>query len=65
MPLILSAEEVVRRIAADCAFVDDKCGVGIRLQPAAAIVRAYGAQLRIPQNRKPVRRSPKKQAALF
>jgi hypothetical protein len=30
----------VRRIAAECAYVDDRGGVGIRLEPAAAIVRS-------------------------
>jgi hypothetical protein len=62
---ILTAEEVVRRITTDCAFVDDKGGVGIRLQPAVAIVRAYGEQFRAARNHKPVRRSPKKEAALI
>jgi hypothetical protein len=38
---ILTAEDVVRRIAAECAFVDERGGVGIRLKPAAAIVRQY------------------------
>jgi hypothetical protein len=38
MALILSAEDVVRRIAAECAYVDERGGVGIRLKPAAAIV---------------------------
>jgi hypothetical protein len=40
MPPILTAEDVVRRIAAECAYVDDRGGVGISLEPAAAIVRA-------------------------
>jgi hypothetical protein len=39
MPPILTAEDVVRRIAAECAFVDGRRAVGIRLEPAAAIVR--------------------------
>jgi len=39
MPPILTAEDVVRRIAAKYAYVDDRGGVGIRLEPAAAIVR--------------------------
>jgi hypothetical protein len=39
MPPILTAEDVVKRIAAECAFVDDWGAVGIRLKPAAAIVR--------------------------
>jgi hypothetical protein len=46
MAPILTAEDVVRRIAAECAFVDERGGVGIRLEPAAAIVRRYGEQLR-------------------
>jgi hypothetical protein len=36
----------VRRIAAECAYVDERGGVGIRLEPAAAIVRRYGEQFR-------------------
>jgi hypothetical protein len=32
MAPILTAEEVVRRIAAECAYVDDRGGVGIRLE---------------------------------
>jgi hypothetical protein len=35
MPPILTAEHVVKRIAAECAFVADRGGVGIRLKPAA------------------------------
>jgi hypothetical protein len=35
MEPILTAEDVVRRIAAECAFVDERGGVGIRLRPAA------------------------------
>jgi hypothetical protein len=54
MPPILTAEDVVRRIAAECAFVDERGGVGIRLRPAAAIVRLYGEQFRRPR-RKPRR----------
>jgi hypothetical protein len=46
MPPILTAEDVVKRIAAECAFVDDRGAVGIRLKPAAAIVRQYGEQFR-------------------
>jgi hypothetical protein len=48
MPPILTAEDVVRRIAAECTFVDERGGVGIRLKPAAAIVRQYGEQFRRP-----------------
>jgi len=46
MAAILTAEEVVRRIAAECGYVDERGGVGIRLEPAAAIVRQYGEQFR-------------------
>ena len=46
MASILTAEDVVRRIAAECAYVDERGGVGIRLEPAAAIVRQYGEQFR-------------------
>ena len=42
----MSAEEVVRRIAAECAFVDERGAVGIRLEPAIAIVRQFGEQFR-------------------
>ena len=49
MALILTAEDVVRRIAAECAYVDERGGVGIRLEPAAAIVRRYGEQFRAPR----------------
>jgi hypothetical protein len=38
---ILTPEDVVRRIAAECVFVDERGAVGIRLKPAAAIVRQY------------------------
>jgi hypothetical protein len=55
---ILTAEDVVRRIAAECAFVDERGGVGIRLRPAVAIVRQYGEQFR-PTPRQRRRRSPK------
>jgi hypothetical protein len=44
---MLTAEDVVKRIATECAYVDERGGVGIRLQPAAAIVRAYGDQFRL------------------
>jgi len=52
MAPILTAEDVVRRIAAECAFVDDQGGVGIRLRPAAEIVRQYGEQFHRPPRRK-------------
>ena len=58
MPPILTAEDVVKRIAAECAFIDDRGAVGIRLKPAAAIVRQYGEQFRAPR-RQQARRSPK------
>jgi hypothetical protein len=35
MAPILTPEDVVRRIAAECAYVDERGGVGIRLEPAA------------------------------
>ena len=57
MASILTAEDVVRRIAAECAFVDERGGIGIRLKSAAAIVRQYGEQFRAPR-RKQARRSP-------
>jgi hypothetical protein len=46
MAPILTPEDVVRRIAAECAFVDESGAVGIRLEPVAAIVRLYGSQFR-------------------
>jgi hypothetical protein len=58
MPPILTPEDVVKRIAAECAFVDERGAVGIRLKPAAAIVRQYGEQFRA-HKRKQARRSPK------
>jgi len=51
MAAILTAEDVVRRIAAECAYVDERGGVGIRLEPAAAIVWRYGEQFRRPPRR--------------
>ena len=46
-PMIhMTPEDVVKRIAAECAFVDERGAVGIRLEPAAAIVRQYGEQFR-------------------
>jgi hypothetical protein len=57
MPPILTAEDVVRRIAVECAYVDERGGVGIRLEPAAAIVRRYGEQFRRPPRRKQARYS--------
>jgi hypothetical protein len=48
MASILTPEDVVRRIAAECTFIDERGAVGIRLKPAAAIVRQYGEQFRRP-----------------
>jgi hypothetical protein len=59
MAPILTAEDVVRRIAAECAYVDERGGVGIRLEPAAAIVRRYGEQFRRPRRRQRRRRTEK------
>jgi hypothetical protein len=57
MASILTPEDVVRRIAAECTFIGERGAVGIRLRPAAAIVRQYGEQFRHPvrpkQNRRP------------
>jgi hypothetical protein len=52
MARVLTAEDVVRRIAAECAFVNERGGVGIRLEPAAAIVRQYGEQFRAPRRQR-------------
>jgi hypothetical protein len=46
MAPVLTPEDVVRRIAAECTFIDERGAVGIRLEPAAAIVRQYGEQFR-------------------
>jgi hypothetical protein len=54
----LTAEDVVKRIAAECAFVDERGAIGIRLKPAAAIVRQYGEQFRV-RRRKPIRGPPR------
>jgi hypothetical protein len=57
----MTPEDVIRRIAAECTYVDQHGAVGIRLQPAAAIVRQYGEQCRqmaLPQahsSRRPAR----------
>jgi hypothetical protein len=58
MAAILTPEDVVRRIAAECAYVDERGGVGIRLELAAAIVRQYGDQFR-PRRRQRRRRTEK------
>jgi hypothetical protein len=52
----LTPEDVVRRIAAECTFINERGGVGIRLKPAAAIVRQYGEQFRRAARRKQNRR---------
>jgi hypothetical protein len=46
MAAMLTTEDVVRRIAAECAYIDEYGGVGIRFEPATAIVRQYGEQFR-------------------
>jgi hypothetical protein len=46
MPPTLTAENLVRRIAAHCAHVNEPGAVGIRPEPAAAIVRRQGGQTR-------------------
>jgi hypothetical protein len=59
MAPILTPEDVVRRIAAECTFVDERGAVGIRLKPAATIVRQYENQFRAPQRkRQPLRAKP-------
>src|SRR4029077_7814216 len=47
MAPILTSEDV-RRIAAECTFVDERGAVGIRLEPAAATIRRYGEPFRAP-----------------
>jgi hypothetical protein len=44
-------------IAAECAFVDERGAVGIRLKPAAAIVQQYGNQFRPPRRKRQPRLS--------
>jgi hypothetical protein len=56
MAPILTPEDFVRRIAAECTFIDERGAVGIRLKPAAAIVRQYGEQFRRSVRRKQNRR---------
>ena len=55
----MTPKDVVRRIAAHCAYVDERRAVGIRLEPAAAIVGRYGEQFRRAPRRKQARRLPK------
>jgi hypothetical protein len=57
MASILTPEDVVRRIAAECTLIDERGAVGIRLKPAAAIERQYGEQFRRPVRRKQNRRT--------
>jgi hypothetical protein len=59
VPLRLTAEDVVRRIATECIFIDQHGQVGIRLAPAAAVVRQYGEQFRHIPKSKTARRSPR------
>jgi hypothetical protein len=59
MAPILTPEDVVKRIAAECAFVDERGAVGIRLEPAAAIVRQYGEQFPRPRERRQAPRASK------
>jgi hypothetical protein len=42
----MTPEDVVRRIAAEGAYIDKYGAVGIRLEPAMVIVREYGEQCR-------------------
>jgi hypothetical protein len=51
----LTPEDAVRRIAAERTFIE-RGAVGIRLGPAAAIVRQYGEQFRRPPRRTENRR---------
>ena len=59
MAPILTPEDLVRCIAAECTFVDERGAVGIRLKPEAAIVRQYGEQFRARPRRKQGRRPTK------
>jgi hypothetical protein len=59
---LLTAEDVVRQIAAECSYVDEQGGVGIRLRPAAAIVRQYGDQYRLARPAAPARRPVRRPA---
>jgi hypothetical protein len=52
MAPILTPDDVVRRIAAECTFVNERGGGGIHLKPAAAIVRQYGQQFRAPRRQR-------------
>jgi hypothetical protein len=48
---VFTAEDVVRRIAAECAYVDEHGGLGIRVEPAARD-RQYGGQFRARQRQR-------------
>ena len=52
MASTLTPEDVGRRIAAECTFIDELGAVGIRLKPAVAIVRQYAEQFRRAPRRK-------------
>jgi hypothetical protein len=54
---VLTAAHVVRRIAAERAYVDDRGAFGIRAEPAAAILRRCGGQSRRAPGRGRMRRS--------
>jgi hypothetical protein len=43
---------VVRRIAAEGTFIDERGAVGIRLEPAASIIRQYGEQFGAPRRQR-------------
>jgi hypothetical protein len=58
MPPPMTAEDVVKRIASECAYVDERGAVGIRLKSAAAIVRQYGEQFRLPRRKQARRQKP-------
>jgi hypothetical protein len=45
----ITAEALVKPIGAECAFVNERDGIGIRLKPDVAIVEQYGGQLRVPE----------------
>lgn len=62
---MMTAEDVIKRIAAECSFVDERGAVGIRLKPAALIVQKYGEQFYdVTPHRKPARRRAKTPALL-
>ena len=59
MALALTAEDVVGHIAAECAYVDERGGVGFRMEPAVEIVRENAEQFRQVPRRRQKWRSPK------